>query len=175
MRIKLNNILHKRNYPNAFLVFLYLSRFNSIGMVNFFTETDFELQHQDFYRDWINACMDRENRKTGNVNIIFCDDEYLLEINRQHLDHDYYTDIITFDYSDDAQLNGDIFISVDRVSDNAYDFETTFDEEISRVIIHGFLHMCGYGDKTESEEKLMREKENDCLSLMYSNATSEEE
>lgn len=132
-------------------------------MINFFTETDFELQDQEYYRDWINACMDREKKKVGNVNVIFCNDDYLLEINQNHLDHDYYTDIITFDYSGENQLNGDIFISIDRVADNSYDYKTTFDSELNRVIIHGFLHMCGYGDKTETEEKTMRAKEDECL------------
>ena len=141
-------------------------------MINFFTETDFELQDQEYYRDWINACMDREKKKVGNVNVIFCNDDYLLEINQNHLDHDYYTDIITFDYSGENQLNGDIFISIDRVADNSYDYKTTFDSELSRVIIHGFLHMCGYGDKTETEEKTMRAKEDECLLMTTAISTS---
>ena len=134
-------------------------------MINFFTETDFTLPDQDFYRDWIHACMDSENYKIGTVNVIFCDDDYLLEINKKHLDHDYFTDIITFDYSDVEELNGDIFISIERIADNSFDYETTFDIELARVIIHGFLHMCGYKDKTENEEQQMRKKEDECLVL----------
>ena len=144
-------------------------------MINFFTETEFELQDQDYFRDWIHACMDREKRKIGNVNVIFCDDEYLLEINQQHLNHDYYTDIITFDYSNEVQLNGDIFISIDRVADNAFEYSSTFTEELSRVIIHGFLHMVGYGDKTAEAEKIMRQKEDECLEMYSHLPYSEEE
>ncbi|MDO5656088.1 MAG: rRNA maturation RNase YbeY [Flavobacteriaceae bacterium] len=143
-------------------------------MINFFSETDFELPYQDFYRDWLNACMDIENRKIGNINFIFCDDEYLLDINRQHLNHDYYTDIITFDYSDQTQLNGDIFISVERVADNAYEYNTTFDNELSRVMVHGFLHMCGYKDATEDEQIQMRKKEDGFIEMLTHNSEGEE-
>ena len=136
-------------------------------MINFFSETEFILQDQDFYRDWICACVDKEQAKVGYVNVIFCDDEYLLEINKNHLDHDYFTDIITFDYSDESQLNGDLFISVERVADNAFDFSTTFDNELARVIIHGFLHLLGYGDKTEEDLVTMRSKEDECIAFLY--------
>ncbi|MDG4945411.1 rRNA maturation RNase YbeY [Weeksellaceae bacterium KMM 9713] len=136
-------------------------------MVYFFTETEFELQDQDFYRDWIYACIDKEQAKIGNVNVIFCDDEYLLEINRNHLQHDYFTDIITFDYSDESEINGDIFISIDRVSDHAFEYDTTFDKELARVIIHGFLHLLGYNDHTEEEQKIMRQKEDESIDFLY--------
>lgn len=138
-------------------------------MINFYSETDFKLPDQDFYRDWINACMDKEGGKLNEINYIFCDDEYLLKINQEHLEHDTYTDIITFDYSDANQLAGDIFISVDRVADNAHQYDNSFDLELSRVMIHGLLHMLGYTDKTESEKGKMREKEDECLSLQISN------
>lgn len=134
-------------------------------MIRFFSETEFDLQDQDYYRDWINACVDKEKGEIKAVNVIFCDDDYLLEINKNHLDHDYYTDIITFDYSEGDQLFGDIFISVERVADNAHDFNSIFDKELSRVMIHGFLHMLGYKDKTKEESALMRCKENECLGL----------
>lgn len=144
-------------------------------MIHFFSETAFELQDQDFYRDWMHACMDKENRKIGHVNIIFCDDEYLLKINQQHLQHDFYTDIITFDYAEEEIINGDIFISVERVADNAFDFESGFDNELARVMIHGFLHIAGYQDKTEQEQKIMRNKEESCLELMYHTTDDETE
>lgn len=136
-------------------------------MINFFSETEFDLQDQEYYRDWIYACVDKEGAKVGNVNVIFCSDEYLLEINKNHLDHDYFTDIITFDYSDDEQLVGDLFISVDRIADHAFEFKTTFDRELARVLIHGFLHLLQYNDKTDSEQKIMRKKEDDCLNFLY--------
>ena len=98
--------------------------------------------------------------------IIFCSDEYLLEMNRTHLDHDYYTDIITFDYTDNQIVSGDLFISVDRVRENASDFNVSFQHELHRVIIHGVLHLCGYKDKSDEEEKLMRSKENNALSMI---------
>lgn len=138
-------------------------------MINFFTETEFELQDQDFYRDWIYACVDKEQAKIGNVNLIFCDDEYLLEINKNHLQHDYYTDIISFDYSDENEINGDIFISIDRVSDHSFEYETTFDKELARVMIHGFLHLLGYNDQTEEEQKIMRQKEDEYIDFLLHN------
>ena len=111
---------------------------------------------------WIKQTIENEGLKSGNISIIFCSDPCLLEVNRQYLNHDYYTDIITFDYDDKEQgiVSGDLFISVDTVADNAAQYGVTFREEMQRVIIHGVLHLCGYGDKTESEAKTMREKEN---------------
>ena len=96
---------------------------------------------------------------------VFCSDEFLLEINKQFLDHDTLTDIVTFDYTEGKILNGEIYISTDRVADNAKDFNVDFDIELRRVIIHGLLHMCGYGDKTEDEKELMRAKEDEYLVL----------
>lgn len=129
-------------------------------MISFQTETDFELPNQDLYRDWITQCVHQENAKLGPVNLIFCDDLYLLEINKKYLNHDYFTDIITFDYSEEEEISGDIFISIDRVLDHADEYEVDFKEELARVIIHGFLHLLGYDDHTETERKIMREKEN---------------
>ena len=90
--------------------------------------------------DWYINVSSQENKELGDVTIIFCSDDYLLDVNRQHLDHDYYTDIITFDYSDFPLVSGDLFISVDRVKENAIDFNVSFEHELHRVIIHGFLH-----------------------------------
>jgi len=116
--------------------------------------------------DWYTNVSSQENKELGDVTIIFCSDDYLLDVNRQHLDHDYYTDIITFDYSDFPLVSGDLFISVDRVKENAIDFNVSFEHELHRVIIHGFLHLCGYFDKSEEDELLMRSKENQALSLI---------
>lgn len=134
-------------------------------MINFFFETDFELNHPDFTRIWIGKCIENEQSNLGEVNVIFCDDNYLLEINKKHLNHDYFTDIISFDYSDENQISGDIFISIDRVLDNANTYEIAFEEELHRVIIHGFLHYLGYSDHTEEEQLIMRQKEDEYLKL----------
>ena len=116
--------------------------------------------------DWYSKVANQEEKVLGDLTIIFCSDDYLLEVNREHLDHDYYTDIITFDYSDFPIVSGDLFISVDRVKENATDFNVSFEHELHRVIIHGFLHLCGYFDKTNEDELLMRSKENQALSLI---------
>jgi rRNA maturation RNase YbeY len=116
--------------------------------------------------DWYSKVANQEEKVLGDLTIIFCSDDYLLEVNREHLDHDYYTDIITFDYSDFPTVSGDLFISVDRVKENANDFNVSFEHELHRVIIHGFLHLCGYFDKTNEDELLMRSKENQALSLI---------
>lgn len=138
-------------------------------MLHFFSETDdFTLDTPQIYADWLNACVEKENYKIDEINFIFCDDEYLLEINKKHLNHDYYTDIITFDYSNDDNLSGDIFISIERVADNAFEFNSSFEIELCRVMIHGLLHMMSYNDKTPEEKTSMREKENEHLNLIYS-------
>ncbi len=116
--------------------------------------------------DWYSKVANQEEKVLGDLTIIFCSDDYLLEVNREHLNHDYYTDIITFDYSVFPIVSGDLFISVDRVKENATDFNVSFEHELHRVIIHGFLHLCGYFDKTNEDELLMRSKENQALSLI---------
>ena len=127
--------------------------------------SSFDLQ-DSLILDWYTKVSLQEDKDLGDVTIIFCSDDYLLEVNREHLDHDYYTDIITFDYSDFPIVSGDLFISVDRVKENATDFNVSFEHELHRVIIHGFLHLCGYFDKTNEDELLMRSKENQALSLI---------
>lgn len=104
-------------------------------------------------------------KEVGYVNIIFCDDEYLLDVNKSHLNHDYYTDIITFDYNKDT-VESDIFISTDRVSDNAGQVGVSPSEELYRVMIHGCIHLCGFGDKTKEETAVMRSKEDQYLALL---------
>ena len=127
--------------------------------------SSFDLQ-DSLILDWYTKVSLQEDKDLGDVTIIFCSDDYLLEVNREHLDHDYYTDIITFDYSYFPIVSGDLFISVDRVKENATDFNVSFEHELHRVIIHGFLHLCGYFDKTNEDELLMRSKENQALSLI---------
>ena len=127
---------------------------------------DFELNNSELIADWISNIVSRENMELEYINYMFCDDEKILEINKQYLDHDYYTDIITFDQSEkEGIIEADIFISIERVKDNAKEMNTSFEDELHRVIIHGVLHLCGYGDKTPEEEKLMRKKEHECLTL----------
>ena len=115
---------------------------------------------------WLSSCIADLGYSLGELSIIFCSDEYLLEINKKHLNHDYYTDIVTFNYNVKKKLNGDLFISVDRVKDNASIFNENFNVELFRVIIHGVLHLCGFNDKTTNEQKEMRQKENHYLSLI---------
>ena len=128
-------------------------------MISFNYETEFELQNESDFSKWLSEVILSENKKEGEINYIFCDDDYLLEINQQYLDHDTLTDIISFDYSVGNEINGDIFVSVERVKENASDYKVTFHEEIQRVLVHGILHYCGYKDKTESDELIMRGKE----------------
>ena len=136
-------------------------------MIDFNYETDFELSNEAQYSEWISEVIASEGKKEGDISYIFCDDEYLLEINQQHLDHDTLTDIISFDYTIGNEISGDIFISVERVKDNAIDFNVPFAEELLRVMAHGVLHYCGYKDKSEEDEKLMRSKEEEKIALFH--------
>lgn len=106
-----------------------------------------------------------EQRNLGDITVVFCSDEYLLDINKRHLDHDYFTDIITFDYCDGGFISGDLFISVDRVHENSKNEHVDFVNELARVCVHGVLHLCGYGDKSEREQVVMRRKEDYYLRL----------
>ena len=133
--------------------------------INYEDVYDLSLNEIDL-TNWISKVCSSENHEFGDISLIFCSDEYLLDMNRTHLDHDYYTDIITFDYTENQIVSGDLFISIDRVRDNATDFNVSFEHELHRVIIHGVLHLCGYKDKSDDEEKLMRTKENNALSMI---------
>ncbi|MBR5644796.1 MAG: rRNA maturation RNase YbeY [Salinivirgaceae bacterium] len=135
-------------------------------MINFFFEDidEFDIKKTDIEKN-IEKLVINENRILGDVNYILCSDNYLLNINREYLNHDYFTDVISFDYCEDNVISGDIFISVDTVSDNAKEYGATFENELERVMIHGVLHFVGYNDKTESDQKTMRAKENQYLSL----------
>ena len=136
-------------------------------MISFNYELDFTLENEQAFQDWLSEVITSENKTEGEINYIFCDDEYLLEINQQYLDHDTLTDIISFDYSIGNDLHGDIFISVERVRENALDFNVSFTEELKRVMVHGVLHYCGYKDKTENDEKLMRQKEEEKMTMFH--------
>lgn len=135
-------------------------------MVSFFLEqTDFKFKFKTLTRSWLKLVAESEIRRLGDINIIFCSDNYILDVNKQYLDHDYFTDIITFDYCEGDRLSGDLFISVDSVRENAIEYGTEFNDEMNRVIVHGLLHLIGYDDHTEKDIAIMRSKENYYLSL----------
>ncbi|MGV1012821.1 MAG: rRNA maturation RNase YbeY [Flavobacterium sp.] len=136
-------------------------------MISFNYENEFELPNEDQIATWISQVILSENKKEGEINYIFCDDEYLLNLNEQYLDHDTLTDIISFDYSIGNEIHGDIFISTERVLENAADFKVTFEEELQRVLVHGVLHYCGYKDKSEADEQLMRSKEDEKIKMFH--------
>lgn len=136
-------------------------------MINFNYETDFILENEVSIASWLSAVIASENKKEGEISYIFCDDEYLHKINVEYLNHDTLTDVISFDYTMGNEISGDCFISVERVKDNAIDFNVTFEEEIKRVLAHGILHYCGYKDKGEDEEALMRKKEDEKIALFH--------
>ena len=133
-------------------------------MISFNYETDLKLENETKISEWISKAIISENCKEGELNYIFCSDDYLHKINVDFLNHDTLTDIISFDYSVGKELHGDIYISVERVEDNAKDFDVSFEDELARVMIHGILHYCGYKDKSDEDAKLMRTKENYYLS-----------
>lgn len=121
---------------------------------------------------WIKETIASEGKKLGDISFIFCSDAYLLEMNKQYLNHDYFTDIITFDYVENNVISGDIFISCDRVRENSLEFNTGFENELSRIIIHGVLHLLGFKDKTKSDKLLMKQKENFYLKFLSANGLS---
>lgn len=126
---------------------------------------EFELPEASNVIKWIAEVVNRRGKSVGNISYLFCDDEYMLGVNRQYLDHDTYTDIITFDYVVASLISGDIFISVDRVGENAQQFGVEFERELHRVIIHGVLHLLGQGDKSDDEAREMRRQEEEALAL----------
>jgi probable rRNA maturation factor len=128
-------------------------------MIQFNYETDFSLEDEDRLSAWISSVIASEGFTEEEINYIFCDDEYLFKLNVEFLDHDTLTDIISFDYSIRKIIQGDIFISVERVKENAEEFNVEFLNELYRVMVHGVLHYCGYKDKSETDEALMRSKE----------------
>ena len=136
-------------------------------MISFNYELSFQLENEETYSQWIQNVILSESKTIGEINYIFCDDEYLLDINKKYLNHDFYTDVISFDYSEANIISGDVFISVDRVKENAEEYNVPFNEELKRVIIHGILHYCGYKDKSSQEAVNMRNKEDEKLLLFH--------
>ena len=136
-------------------------------MISFNYETDFELENEAHYEDWISRIIESEGFDEGEINYIFCDDDYLHKINVEYLDHDTLTDIISFDYTVGNLIQGDIFVSIERVQDNASDFNVSFEEELKRVLSHGVLHYCGYKDKSPKDEALMRSKEDEKMQMFH--------
>lgn len=136
-------------------------------MIFFHTKTDnFRVQKKKLTKQWLKKVAESEGRTIGQIDIIFCSDNELLELNRKHLKHDYYTDIITFDYSDKQSIiSGDLYISADRISDNSKIFDISEEIELRRVIVHGILHLAGFNDRTDEEIAMIREKEDYYLSL----------
>lgn len=135
--------------------------------INFYSENDFQVEQENPYSNWIEKVIESEKKKLEEISYIFCNDDYLLDINMKYLGHDTYTDIISFDYSVGNILQGDIYISTERVKENSLEYGVSFDEELRRVIIHGVLHLCGYKDKTEEEIRMMRSKEEEKLKLFH--------
>lgn len=134
-------------------------------MISFHSETKFDFNKESVLSKWVEFSIHQENKELGEINYIFCDDKYLLKKNIKYLKHNTLTDIISFDYSLGDVISGDIFISIERVEENAKDLSIEFGDELNRVMIHGVLHYCGYKDKTREEKKLMRSKEDYYLSL----------
>ncbi|MCF4100642.1 rRNA maturation RNase YbeY [Gillisia sp. M10.2A] len=135
--------------------------------INFYSENQFQLKNSQAHLQWIERVMESEGKRWEELSYIFCDDEYLLNINMQYLDHDTYTDIITFDYTIGNALQGEIYISTERVVENALKYNVNFEDELRRVLVHGILHLCGYKDKTEDDAKLMRQKEEEKMQLFH--------
>lgn len=137
-------------------------------MISFFTEEiPFTIKDKLKRKNWIKGVASQFNKKIGELNYIFCTDDYLLEINKTYLNHDFYTDIITFDQSEtEKKIEGEIYISIDRVKDNAAINNTSFENELNRVIVHGVLHLIGFKDKTNQEQAEMRAQENEMIQLL---------
>lgn len=135
-------------------------------MIQFFFENIDEISLGDKTKNWLVSLIASENKKSGEINYIFCDDEYLLKVNKDFLNHDYYTDIITFDYVKGKTISGDIFVSLPRIFENAANLSNDFNAELHRVLAHGVLHLIGYKDKTDEEITEMRNKEGFYLSIL---------
>ena len=134
--------------------------------ISFAFQTNCSLKKRTILKQWITTIVENNKKEVGEISYIFCSDEQLLEINKEFLNHDYYTDIITFDYSEADVISGDLFISIERIKDNAKTLKTSYQEELHRVIIHGVLHLLGYKDKTEVESENMRKLEEECLLIL---------
>lgn len=136
-------------------------------MVSFFFEnTAFKLKGKTRIKQWLRLVAESEVYTLGNISVIFCSDNYILDINQRYLQHDYFTDIITFDYTERTKISGDLFVSVDSVKENSVEYGVEFEDELHRVIVHGILHLIGYDDHTEEDIRVMRSKEDYYLSLL---------
>ncbi len=136
-------------------------------MIEFHYETDFSLQDEELYRNWIWNAVESEKSSINKIDFIFCDDQYLLQLNLKHLQHNSLTDIITFPYQEGNNLTADIFISVERVKANAEEYGVSYDEELKRVMAHGVLHLLGYNDKLLKEQETMRVKESQWIKMFH--------
>lgn len=137
-------------------------------MINFDSQTDFDLKNEPDHAAWLSSVIKSEKHKEGELTIVFCNDTYLHALNFKFLGHDYFTDILTFNYNVGSEINGDICISIDRVKENALKYKTSFERELARVLVHGILHLCGYNDLTQDQKTDMRTKENFYLSSLFS-------
>ncbi|HET8808948.1 MAG TPA: rRNA maturation RNase YbeY [Flavobacteriaceae bacterium] len=133
----------------------------------FSSANEFELQQEKNVRNWLLSTIEYENKTLGEIGFVFCDDAFLLNLNQEYLQHDTFTDIISFDYSFGNTLQGEIYISTERVKENAEKYDTSFENELRRVMVHGVLHLCGYKDKTTEEKEKMRQKEDEKLQLFH--------
>ena len=131
----------------------------------YFEDTDFVFKEKNLNGRWLRMVAESEVKRLGDISIIFCSDNYILDVNQRYLEHDYFTDIITFDYCEGDRLSGDLFISVDSVMENSLEYGTEFKDELNRVIVHGILHLIGYDDHTDEDVMTMREKENYYLDI----------
>lgn len=131
----------------------------------YFEDTDFVFKEKNLNGRWLRMVAESEVKRLGDISIIFCSDNYILDVNQRYLEHDYFTDIITFDYCEGDRLSGDLFISVDSVRENSLEYGTEFKDELNRVIVHGVLHLIGYDDHTDEDVMTMREKENYYLDI----------
>ncbi len=137
-------------------------------MIEFIYEEDnFVLSNESLYEFWIDKIIESENKILGDITYVFCDDEFLLSINQDYLSHDTYTDVVTFDYTEENIISGEIFISIERVRENASDFKVDFNNELHRVMSHGLLHLCGYKDKSKSDIQIMRLKEEEKIKMFH--------
>jgi len=137
--------------------------------VYFHTEdTDFSLEEEDLYERWIDTAIKNKGKESGQINVIFTSNRFLLEKNKQYLNHNYFTDVITFEYNEEEFISGDVFISVDQVRENSLYYSVSFTNELERVIIHGVLHLLGLKDSNEEEKRIMRKKEDEGLEVLKS-------
>ena len=135
-------------------------------MIAYYTQdTDFVFKGKQFNNKWLRMVAEREIKRIGDISIIFCSDNYILDVNMKYLQHDYFTDVITFDYCEGDKLSGDLFISVDTVRENAKLYNTDFNDELNRVMVHGILHLIGYDDHSQKDKQLIRKKEDYYLSF----------